>query len=343
MSKVLITGATGFIGSHVAETFCEKGIDVGCLVRRESGLLNIEGLPVRLESGDLRDSVSLTKALKGYDSVIHIAAKASDWGAYETFYQTNVEGTLNVLRACVENKISHVIMTSSISVYGEENCTQVKNENSPGKSHYQYFCDKLFPCKMNYYRDTKGLAKEKAIEFAEKWGLNLTILEPVWVYGEREFNTGFFEYLKTAQGGIPFLPGSKQNKFHVIYVKDLARAFYLAYLKKLPGVESVIIGNKETEKMDRIYSLFCEKARVKKPVNIPKYVFYPLGFFWELCCTVLNTRNAPLLTRGRVNMFYDNIEYSIEKAEKLLGFVNEYSIAEGIERTVKWYQGQNLI
>jgi len=343
MSNVLITGAGGFIGSHVAEAFCAEGVTVGCLVRKGSNLTNIKGLPVQLEYGDIMDQESLFKAFKGYDYVIHIAALARDWGSYETFYQTNVEGTLNVLKASVENGIGNVIITSSISVYGEENCRRIKSEDSPHRSHYQYFLDKLFPCKMNYYRDTKALAKEKAIEFAQVSGLNLTILEPVWVYGEREFTTGFFDYLKTAKSGMPFLPGSKDNKFHVVYVKDLARAYYLAYLHQLPGVQSLIIGNRETEKMDRIYGLFCEKAGMGKPINAPKCIFYPLGFFMELFYTLFHAKKAPLLTRGRVNMFYDNIEYATRKAERLLGFTNDYDIEEGIEKTVKWYQDQKLI
>ncbi|MEL7564115.1 MAG: NAD-dependent epimerase/dehydratase family protein [Dehalobacterium sp.] len=343
MSNVLITGAGGFIGSHVAETFCAEGVHVGCLVRKDSNLKNIKALPVHLEYGDIVDGGSLIRAFKGYDYVIHIAAFARDWGRYETFYQTNVEGTLNVLKASLENGIRNVIITSSVSVYGEENFRQIKTEDSPHKSHYQYFLDNLFPCKMNYYRDTKALAKEKAIEFAHEWGLNLTILEPVWVYGEREFTTGFFDYLKTAKSGIPFLPGCKGNKFHVVYVKDLARAYYLAYLHQLPGVQSIIIGNQEADKMDRIYGLFCEQAGVRKPLNMPKCISYPIGFFMEFIYTLFNLKSAPLLTRGRVNMFYDNIEYATAKAERLIGFKNKYGIEEGIERTVNWYQNQKLI
>lgn len=343
MSKVLITGATGFIGSHVAETFCTQRVTTGCLVRKESSLVNLQGLPVKLEYGDMRNPKSLRKALKGYSSVIHLAAWAHDWGAYETFYQVNVEGTLNLLGAAVENNIRHVIITSSVSVYGEENSFYIKDENSPDKSHYPYFLDQLFPCKMNYYRDTKAVAKEKAIAFAKEQGLNLTILEPVWVYGEREFNTGFLEYLKTVKTGIPFLPGSKKNKFHCIYVKDLARAYYLAFQKKLPGVESIIIGCKEAEKMEKIYTLFSEKAGLRKPKNLAKFLVYPAGFSLELLSTLFCSKNAPLLTRGRVNMFYDNIEYDTRKAERLLGFRAEYSLEEGIERTVNWYREQKLI
>lgn len=343
MDKVLITGATGFIGSHVARMFCEKGIDLCCLVRKGSSLKNIEGLPVELRYGDVEEKAELSKALEGVGFVIHIAGCARDWGSYGKFYKANVEGTLNILEACCEKGVCDVIITASNSVYGEEDSGLVKNEESPLNSHYRYFFDKLFPSKLNCYRDTKACAKGKAMEYAREKGLNLTVIEPVWVYGEREFNTGFYEYLKTAKSGVPFLPGSKKNKFHVVYAGDLARAYFLAYEKKLKGINSIIIGNREAEKMERIYTLFCREAGIKKPRNLPKFLVYPLGFLMELLYTAFNSANPPLLTRGRVNMFYDNIEYSTKKAARLLGFTNRYSLDEGIKKTVKWYMEQSLI
>ncbi len=343
MDNVLITGAAGFIGSHITNVFCENGIRVGCLVRENSDISSIKHLLVELRKGDISNLSGLIEAFKGFDCVIHNAAYARDWGEYEDFYKNNVEGTLNVLRACSENGIKNIIMTASISVYGEEDCKTVKDENSPYNSHYRYFAGRVFPCKLNYYRDTKALAEKKAVEYAGEHNLNLTILEPVWVYGEREFNTGFFEYMKTASSGLPFLPGSEKNKFHIVYAGDLARAYLLAYRKQLQGINSFIIGNQKAELMDRIYTLFCEEIGVRKPKNLPKFMVYPIGFILELVYTVFKVKKPPLLTRGRVNMFYDNIGFSTGKAESILGFTNEYSLEEGIKRTVKWYKDRKLI
>jgi len=343
MNNVMITGSTGFIGSHITRIFCANQIDVGCLIRNNSNTSNIQGLPVKIRIGDIRNETDLTEAFQGYDCVIHNAAKASDWGNYDEFYHTNVIGTLNVLRACLNLGIVNVILASSNSVYGEENCLVEKNENTPYLSHYNYFADGVFPSKLNYYRDTKALAKQEAIRFAEKNKLNLIIIEPVWVYGEREFNTGFYEYLKTASSGIPFLPGSNKNKFHVIYAEDLANAYLAAYKKKLKGINSFIIGNQKSEYMNKIYELFCFEAGIKKPANIPKTLIYPVAFFMELLYTVCHSKKPPLLTRGRVNMFYDNIEYSVKKAEKILGYKNAYSLEEGIKKTVAWYREKRLI
>lgn len=343
MDKVIITGANGFIGSHIVKLFCNSGIKVSCLVRKDSNVESIKDFYVELKYGDIRDPQSLVDTFRGFDFVIHNAAYAKDWGDYKIFYQTNVEGMLNVLNACVVNGIKDVIMTGTNAVYGEENSAAIKNEDSPYNSHYPYFLDGIFPCKLNYYRDTKCIATQKAVDFAQRNGMNLTILEPVWVYGENGGDTVFLEYIKFAEQGISLSPGSKKNKFHVVYADDVAQAYYLAFRKRLQGVQRIIIGNRECDYMDRIFSLFCEYAGVKKPILLPKWAVYLLGLFSELLYTIFNIPKAPLLTRGRVNMFYDNIEYSTLKAEQVLGFKSEHSLREGIKKTVAWYKKQDCL
>ena len=328
MSKICITGGSGFIGSHIVEYFQQMSEDIHCISRAEA---------------DIRDVDKLTAAFQGADCIIHNAAMACDWGEYKTFYQNNVYGTINVMKACKANGIQQIIMAGSCSVYGEENNKVIKDENSPLNSHYPYFLDNIFPCAMNFYRDTKKEAVEEAIHFAKSSNMDLTVLNPVWVFGEREFHTGFYEYLKTAKTGIPFIMGSKKNKFHIIYVKDLAKAYYLAYKADITGINTFVIGNQEAEYMDNIYALFCEEAGFRKPENISKALIYPIGFLLELLYTLLKTKKPPMLTRGRVNMFYDNIEYSTQKAAELLGFKCEYTLREAISNTVKWYKSEEYL
>jgi nucleoside-diphosphate-sugar epimerase len=340
MSKVIITGGNGFLGSHIVRLFLSRGVRVTCFVRRGADLSALQELDVELKYGDVRDPEALIAAFKGHDFVIHNAGYVKDWGEYKTFYETNVQGSLNVLSACKANAINDVIITGTNSVYGEENSLEIKNEKSPYNSHYRYFLDKIFPCKLNYYRDTKCIAVQKAEEFARRESLNVTILEPVWVYGENGKDTVFIEYLKLAKDGFLVAPGSSTNKFHVIYAGDLAEAYYLAFQKRLKGVHRIIIGNPDSEYMDKIFGLFCKFADVKKPALLPKWVAYPPALVLESLFTIFNAKNPPVLTRGRVNMFYDNIEYSPRLAEEILGFKSRYSLDEGIRNTVNWYKEQ---
>jgi nucleoside-diphosphate-sugar epimerase len=335
--NILITGASGFIGGHVAKYFAEKGERITCLLRSESNTSFIDDLPVNKTLGDILEIESLENAFKEIDFVIHVAAKVGDWGTYEDFYKTNVQGTLNVLEAALHNKIHNVIITGSVSSYGEEDCLKPKDESSPYRSHYPYFLDKMFPSAMNFYRDTKAQMTSESIVFAQNNNLNLTVIEPVWVFGENEFRSGFYEYLKSVKSGLPVVPGSKKNLFHVVYAGDLAEAYYLAYKRNLTGIHRIIAGNEKPELMHDIYKNFCRALNLKMPRILPQWIVYPVGFIAELIFTLLKKKSPPILTRSRVNMFYDSIAYKTELAAQLLSFRSKTDIAAGINKTVSWY------
>ncbi len=341
--KVILTGGSGFIGSHIAEYFCEKRVHLSCGIRNSSNTSFLESLPVQLFDMDINDADSMRTAFKDGTFVIHTAGQVDDWSSYEACYQSNVEGTLNVLRACKYHNIRNVVITGSIASYGEESSKTVINEDSPYKPRYRYFLEHIIPSRMNNYRITKALATQKAIKYAEENEINLTILEPVWVYGEREYTTGFYIYMQAAKSRIPFMPGKSKNKFHVIYAKDLAKAYYQAYMKKLPGVNRFIIGNEHAENMNKVYKMFCKELGVKKPSNLPSFVAYPVGLVLELIGELMRSKNSPLLTRARVRLLYDSVEYSTRKASEKLEYQNKYSLEESIAKTVDWYKSNKLL
>jgi nucleoside-diphosphate-sugar epimerase len=340
---IFVTGATGLVGSHIAEYFSQQGFQVICCVREKSDTSFLKTLPVKLRFADVTDIESIVNATKGVSVVIHTAGKVSDWGKWQDFYNVNVTGTKNVLKACLENGINRIITTGSVSCFGEENSTILKNEQSPHNPRYPYFLDKIWPSGMNHYRVSKSIAAKETEEFANQHNLNFTIIHPVWIYGEREFSSGFYEYMKSVKSGIPFSPGSTKNYFHVVYVRDLARAYQLALEKAPDGFNTYIIGDKTICKQEELFQLICREMSLRKPINIPKAVAYPIGFLAELTATFLKMRNAPFLTRARVNMFYDSIRFSTKKSEDELSFYSQYSLEDGIKNTVKWYKDNRLI
>ena len=328
MNHAVITGGNGFIGSHITALFLEKGVDIRCPDSRAL---------------DIRDLPALCAAFRGAGVVIHNAALVKDWGSRERFFDLNVRGTENVLAACRENGVKHIIMTGSCSVFGEEHQATVKNEESPRNSHYPYFLDRIFPSPMNHYRDSKREAVEKALAFAERHAISLTVLHPVWVYGEREFSSGFYEYLKSVRDGVPMVTGSPDNLFHVIYAGDLAHAYYLAFAEQPAGAREYLIGNPEPVRMETLFHLLCAEAGLKKPPNLPKVLVYPIAFACELLASVTRRENPPLLTRSRVNMFHDSIVYATGKAARELGFCVQTPLQEGIARTVRWYKKEGWL
>ncbi len=340
---IFLTGATGFIGSHLAEYFSTHGFQVVCGIRQKNEPYFLQTLPVKLVHADLTDLESLIQATKGASVVIHTAGKVSDWGKWQEFYDANVTGTNNVLMACKTNHVNRIITTGSVSCFGEENCKIPKNEQSPHHPQYPYFLEKIWPSGMNYYRISKSIAAKETEEFALKHQLNATVIHPVWVYGEREFSSGFYEYMKSVKSGVPFGPGSKKNLFPVIYVRDLAQAYHLVLQYAPDGFNSYIIGDKTIPKQEEIFSLICQEMCVRKPMNIPKAIAWPIGFMAELTASLLKMKNPPFLTRARVNIFYDSICFSTQKAEDELSFSCRFSLEEGIKNTVQWYKDNRLI
>ncbi len=340
---VFLTGATGFIGSHVAEYFSSQGVEVICGVRRNSNIAHLRTLPVRISFIDLLDRDSLVRAVRETGFVVHTAGLVNDWSGYRAFYDINVTGTRNILQAASEAGITGAIVTGSSASYGEEDSPQVKDERSPDNPRYRYFLERVIPNRLNFYRITKHMATREAMDHARDHHMDLTVIEPVWVYGEREFSSGFYEYMKVVGGGMPFFPGSSRNHFHVVYAGDLARAYYLAYLKRLAGVHRILIGNGQVDRMADIYALFCSEMGIRKPVNVPRPFVYPIGLLMELAAELFRTRKPPLLSRSRVNMMYDNIAYGTARAREMLGFTAEMPLREGIARTVKWYSDNKLI
>lgn len=342
-TRLLLTGATGFIGSHVLEALTAKGRPVVVLARPTSNVAHARSLGAEIRCGDVSDLASVRAAMRGCAQVVHAAARATDWASAEDFHRTNVIGTCNILEAARLEGIVHTILTGSNSSYGEENSLRPKDESSPYKSHYPYFLDRIFPCAFNGYRDSKAASTEQAVVLARAHQLNVTILEPIWVYGEREFGTGFYSYVKAVQSGARWMPGSPRNLFQVCYAKDLARAYVLACEKRLPGVERIIVGDPAPVPMRQVFGLFCREAGLSAPRLLPKWGTYPIGFALELCYTLTGRRHPPLLTRGRVNTFYDSIQFSTAKARHLLGFECAYTLEQGIRQTVRWYKDNGYL
>ena len=342
-APVLLPGASGFIGSHIAEYFVAEQVPLVCFVRRNSNLEFLRTLPVKFTYGDITEPADLLRGCEGCGAVIHAAARVSDWGAYQDFHAANVRGTINVMDAAAAAGIRDVIVTGSNSCYGEEDSSEVKTEATPFRSHYPYFLDRWFPSALNHYRDTKAEASLAAQEEAVKRGMNLTIVHPVWVYGEREYHSGFFEYLQTVRSGIPVFPGSGRNRFHTIYCRNLAKVYYLAYRERLPGVNSFLAADDPAERQYVLLEMFCREAGLRKPARLPKAVVYPVAFAMELAASLGGANHSPMLTRARVNIFYDNIQYSSEKARAVLHYEPDYTPAEGIRTTVALYRDHGLL
>jgi nucleoside-diphosphate-sugar epimerase len=337
--RVALTGANGFLGSHVARALTRAGWPVTALVRKGADtkfLARLKNLTiVELEE---TSQPTLRAAMEGCDALVHAAALAKDWGRWEEFHEANVALTRRVLGAAAELGLKHVVHVSTNAVLGEEDCRRAKVETDPHAPRLPYFLEDAFPSAMNFYRRTKAEAESWATGFARERGLNLTVLRPVWIFGPRELHAGPSEYAKTVASGLPVFPGSDRNLFHPVYVGDVARAVKLALEKARPGVEVFNIGPPQVLPMATYFGYYCEALGRRRPRQLPKWLLYPAALGLELAATLARAKTPPLLTRARVYMFFADNVYDVGAAERALGFRAETDVRRAVRLTVRWWQ-----
>ena len=336
--KIFVTGATGFIGSYLVDKLLGDGHEVTIYARKTSSLDFLPKDRIKIEYGDIRDGNRLKEVLSSFDAVYHNAALVSDWGEKEEFYQTNVEGTKNILNAIQENHIKRLVLTSTIGVIGEENSPFAKDEISPYKPRINYFLSRFFESDMNHYRITKMLAEKEAIEFCKRHNIALTVIRPTWVYGPREFHSGAYYSCSIILKKVPFFPVGKINRFHVIYVEDLACAMASVLEKDFLGINIFIIGSEHPPLAKEYLGSYCKALGVDMPNTLPEFFFYPVGLILECIYKLLRIKKVPALTRSRVKMYYCNNTYNVSKAKDELGFTASTPLTEGVEKTVKWWR-----
>lgn len=342
MEKIFVTGGTGFIGSNLIRELVKQNYRVRALTRKSSNLRFISGYDTEIVKGDLRNLREVENAMRGCDIVIHVAALARDWGRKRDFYDVNVGGTENVLKASKANNIKHLIHLSTNAVLGEEDCLQAKDENSPYNCRYPYFLSNFWESDMNHYRCSKMRAEKAAISFCEENDINLTVLRPVWVYGPREFHSGPYYFCKYILDGMRLLQGCRTNKFHVIYVGDLAKIITKILRKRQEGINIYNVGSEYVPTMDEFWRLFCKYLKVKPPVYLPKFLTYPIGVLTEAIYKSLRIKHSPDLTRARVAMAYDNNVYDVSKIHRELNF-KETPLEKGVKTTVRWWRRNGFL
>lgn len=313
MDRCLVTGGTGFIGSNLVKALCEEGINVRCLVRKDSPRDNLEGLDVEFIEGDILDEASLSDAVKGCDFVFHAAALYAFWiPEPQDFYRVNVNGTLNVLRASKRAGISRVVYTSTAATVGAtEGETPLNEEGGPGRIDLWELGD--------HYTRSKILAESEVMRMARE-GLDVVIVNPPAPIGWGDIKptpTGLL-ILKFLNGEVPFYT---DVMLCPVNVKDVARGHILA-LKKGRRGEKHILGGRNM-RLSEIFSKLSEitglpRPKIKFPRGLASSSGYIIGALSEAFTKV--TKKTPLITRTQAKAARFNIIYSSEKAERELGY-----------------------
>lgn len=327
--KVLVTGPTGFLGSHLTKALVKQGDEVFCLVRNRKNLGKLSSnLKVHLVEGELEDSEFLKKAVRGMEIVYHLGAISGRPGVPEKEYQrVNVKGTENLLTACSAAKVRRLILTSSVAVTG-------KLEKIPGDEDSSYN-------PTNAYERSK-VACEKLGKEARKNGLAVVIVRPGVIYGPGNNTSSMAKFFKMAMKGVVVIPGQGENLWDLTYIDDVISGFLLAGEKKEAVGETFILNGPEPVKVKNLMAALAKEAGKKlRIIHLPVQPMLLLGKFFRL---LENLLGKPLpFTDKTVQILIESRIHSHLKAGKILGYQPRFFLEEGVKKTVAWYRENKFI
>lgn len=325
--RVAVTGATGFLGSNLVRLLLEYGHEVRIVRRAKSNRLLIEGLAVEEHVGDIRDKASLDGAFAGCDVVFHTAANVAVFGARRDRQQaTNVNGTSNVLQACLEQGVGRVVHTSSIAAIGLPEKGRLADEDQPFN---------WGPYDMSYM-DSKHQAEEEARRFLAR-GLPVVIVNPANIFGPGDIHFHLGALLLVVQGGkVPAVPS---GGFGVCDVTDVARGHIGAAEAGRVG-ERYILGGENLTFREMVTTV-AEVVGAQPPRwTIPDALLPVGGLLMEGLS--LFTHKPPLLTRRSATLGARHIYYSSAKAERELGYAIT-PFRESVRQAYEWYVAHGVM
>jgi nucleoside-diphosphate-sugar epimerase len=327
---VLVTGGTGFIGSHLVELLLARGYHVRCLITRDSDLSYVRGKGVELLQGDILDIKSLEAAVKGVEYVVHLAAVQTGAIDREQFFKVNASGTGNLLEASTQfaPDLKKFIHVSSISAVGPRSGKEPATEDSP--------CSPV-----DYYGESKLAGEEIALAYSKK--LPLIIIRPPLVYGPRDRNRfGVLRYAKMAKKGFYLTRGGEKAYTSIIHVGDLAEGLIKAVESGKAEGEKYFLCNEDPASSEEISQLSAAalERRVKKIV-IPSFILDSRAFLEKLYGKVKGDGSP-----GRRRGFKSPPQHWVcdgSRARQELGFQARTPLPDGIKETVLWYSRQGWI
>src|SRR6266700_4772575 len=302
-----VTGATGFLGSHVARALADQGADIRLLVRPTSNLKNIEGLKAETATGDLRDPASLEKAIAGCDTVFHVAADYRLWVRDPVeMYRSNVNGTRAVLDAARKSGVRRVVYTSSVATMGFTASGHPADETSPVSLANM----------IGHYKRSKFMAEQIALE-AGRSGMHVVTVNPTTPVGEQDVKptpTGriVFDFLKRK------FPAYVETGLNLVDVRECARGHVTALEKGKSGERYILGGENLTLK--QILDKLAKITGLPSPILKLPYIFaYAAGIADEMVTGRLRGRE-PRATIDTVRMGAKKMFASSDKAERDLGW-----------------------
>jgi nucleoside-diphosphate-sugar epimerase len=326
-TSCLITGATGFVGGHLAQACVERGWDVRALARPGSDTAALESRGVRLVRGDLTDAKAVAEAVRGAEVVLHSAAKVGDWGTVDGYRAVNVEGLRGLLEACRGQPLRRFVHLSSLGVYA---------------ARHHHGTDESEPLPQRHvdgYTQTKVESEQLALSYQRERGVPVVVLRPGFVYGPRDRTTLPRLIDNLRRGKVRYL-GDSGRAMNCIYVGNLVEAVFLAVESPEAVGHVYNLTDGEYVSKQRFIEGIADGVGAPRPPAKPVPLWFARVVAWwqEGRARRRNAPQPPRLTQARLKFMGLNLDFSIEKAKRELGYQPRYRFDEGLRETVAWYK-----
>ena len=315
---LFITGATGLVGSHAVEEALKRGMRVKALVRASSDTTWLDAQGVEKVSGDLEDAEALRRGVEGADWVFNCAAKVVDWGSLEEFRRLNVDALRLLLDAASDAKVGRFVHVSSLGVY-------------EGRDHFG--TDEATPPAaeaLDGYTRSKVEAEALALRYVKERALPLSVVRPGFIYGERD-RTVLPKLVHSLRTGRFAYFGSGDQALNCIYVKNLVAAIFLA--AEVPGAVGEVFNVTDGARVSKkqFIGRVAELAGLKPPRRkIPLWLAWTLAILMERRAKRKKSPTPPLVNKARYKFLGLNLDYSIAKARKILGYEPPFTTEQGL-------------
>ena len=320
--RVLVTGASGFLGGYLVELLVERGYAVVCMFRRASETTLLDSLGLEKRVADLTDPPLLREAVRGVEAVIHLGAYYTFHGKKELYNSVNVQGTRDLLEACFREGVGRFVYCSTTEAIGPVKEIPA-HEDHPPNPQYEY-----------------GKSKLKAENVVKEYGdgIKSTIIRPSGTYGPRNVDDiSFYTITSFAQNSMAtrMLVCSGSNVIQFVHARDAVRGFYLALENENSFGQTYFITEDKWYPYSEVYRILSRMCRRKPPtISLPKYLAKALLYPVHLARTATGIWNFTWDPKT-VDVVTSDRAYSIDKAKDELGYSSAYSLEDDLRETMQ--------
>lgn len=319
----LVTGATGFIGSHLVERLQASGCPLRCLVRPSSDVRHLQSLGVPLAHGDLAQPAALQECLDGVDTVFHVAGVIAAKGPHG-FYRGNILATANLIKACLVRRRPprRIVYISSLAAAGPSDDGTPRTEEQP-------------PHPVSRYGRSK-LAGEQAVWRAAQH-MQVTVIRPPIVYGPRD--RGMHKFFAMAKTGTALHVGHRRRWLSMVHVDDLVEGIVRAAQVERAAGQCYFLANRGGYLRHELAEYIARAVQVPRlrQVAVPEFVWYGVASVLEWLAPL--TRHPAIFSRDKVReAVQDYWVCTPAKAQQQLGWAARIGLPDGLQRTAQWYR-----